>query len=108
MATIPGTVVVMEKQRERIRGGEHLRVVSGAHKLAAALLDCRGNLQRTTCGFGIKGRGESLQLRIEWIEENETITTEQRRHHYPETLSVAATRLPGALDERLDVFCEFG
>src|SRR4029079_11031169 len=97
MAAILGTVLLMEKERERIRGGEYLRVISGAHKLAAPLLDCCCDLSRATRGFGIERRCESLQLGVKWIEEDQTIAAEQRRHHHPETLGVAATRLPGAL-----------
>src|SRR6185369_49822 len=52
--------------------------------------------------------GELLQLGIERVEKDQTITTEQRRHHHREALDVTATRLPRVFHERLHVVCKFG
>src|ERR1044072_1320804 len=72
---------VVEKQRKRVSGGEHLCVITGVFQLATAFFERAADLGRALGRGGIQWRSELLQFTIKRIEEDQTVGAEEPRHH---------------------------
>src|SRR5205085_10486456 len=90
----------VDEEREGVGRRVYLRVVAGGDEFVAARFDGGGDLRRAARGRRVERRGELFQTRVEWIEQDETVSRGERRHQRSEGRAVGATGRVGVAHER--------
>src|SRR5258708_8637366 len=97
----------MPKQRERIFGRRDLSVIARLFKFTAAIDDGERYLVRAPGRLSIQRRGSLFQLRIQRVEENQTLLSDQRGHHLGKRITKLPSGLISSAQELFQIIAEF-
>src|SRR5258708_36785252 len=96
----------MPKQRERIFGWRDLSMITGLFQFTAAIDDRDRNFVSAPGRFGIQRRGRLLQLRIERVEQDQSLFSDQRGHHLRERVAKLFTGFLGRAQKLFEISAE--